>query len=151
MHEGLSRQVIWGELSQVEPHMKTQPRLDVSTHEEPIMTLLAQVKDNPNDVLWDQLSEVTAVMLGIEGGNSFMRPMAPQPDPEENTIWFFTKKSSEIFSELDSSKMAHICLVNEDKHFWACVKGRLMEAFDPKVVDRFWSPSIEAWYQDGNL
>lgn len=113
------------------------------------MSFLAKVQDDPSAALWEQLSEVTAVMLGVEGGDNFMRPMAPQADPDENTIWFYAKKSSELFSELDSGKIAHLCLVNEDKHFWACVKGRLMEAFDPKVIDRFWSPSVEAWYEDG--
>ncbi|MAR90089.1 MAG: pyridoxamine 5'-phosphate oxidase family protein [Pseudomonadota bacterium] len=112
-------------------------------------SLLKQVQDSPADALWDELDKVIAVMLGVEGTDTFMCPMAPMVDREANTIWFFTRKDNDRFATVADGVAAKICLTNEGDHFWACINGRVMKQVNPDVIERFWSPMVEAWYEGG--
>lgn len=113
------------------------------------MSLLKKVEKAPDEALWEQLEDITAVMLGVDAQGQFMCPMVPRPDPENGTIWFFTNRDNDRFGDLANGAQATICLINEKEHFWACIKGRMAKHNDRAVIERFWSPMVEAWYDGG--
>ncbi|ODN70587.1 hypothetical protein A6302_02075 [Methylobrevis pamukkalensis] len=60
------------------------------------MVSLTEARENPAHQLWKQIEEVSAGMLGIEGSGMHMQPMAPIPEPETGTIWFYTRKDTDL-------------------------------------------------------
>lgn len=113
------------------------------------MSLLRKVESAPDEALWQQLEDATAVMLGVDGPEQFMCPMVPRADRDNNIIWFFTNRDNDRFGGLESGAQGSICLVNEKDHFWACIHGRIARHYDKAVIERFWSPLVEAWYKGG--
>lgn len=111
--------------------------------------VMKQVQASPETAMWQQLENVTAVMLGVEGKDTFMSPMAPMVDAEAKTIWFFTSKDNKHYGSIDGGCQAQICLANEKDNFWACINGWIAPENDRKVMERFWSSKIEAWYEHG--
>ena len=59
------------------------------------MADLEKARSEPKEQLWDQLDDVHAGVLGVEGFGQHMRPMAPQLDREAGTNWFYTRKHSD--------------------------------------------------------
>ncbi len=111
--------------------------------------VLKQVQASPETAMWQQLEDVTAVMLGVEGTDSFMSPMAPMVDTETKTIWFFTSKANKHYGHVADGTNAQICLANERDNFWACINGWIEKKDDPQIRERFWSAKVEAWYDHG--
>ena len=109
------------------------------------MADLKEAKTDPKKQLWDEIDDVRAVMLGVPSTGQHMRPMAALASREENRIWFFTKKNSDLVKAAGAGK-AHMCLVSEDQDYHACVSGTLAENKSQQHVDRFWSPVVSAWF-----
>jgi len=110
------------------------------------MADLKEAKTDPKKQLWDEIDDVHAVMLGIPSTGQHMQPMAPMAAREENRIWFFTRKDSDLVRAAGNGK-AHMCLVSDDQDYHACVSGTLVENRSPQHVDRFWSPVVGAWFE----
>lgn len=111
--------------------------------------VLKQAQSSPETAMWQQLENVTAVMLRVEGRDNFMSPMAPMVDTEAKVIWFFTSKSNNHYGNVADGAKAQICLANERDHFWACINGWIEKKNDPAAKERFWSAKVEAWYEHG--
>ena len=109
------------------------------------MADLKETKTDPKKQLWDEIDDVRAVMLGVPASGQHMQPMAPMPSREENRIWFFTRKDSDLVKAVAAGK-AHMCLVSDDQDFHACVSGQLAENKSQQHIDRFWSPVVGAWF-----
>jgi hypothetical protein len=66
------------------------------------MVSLTEARENPARQLWDEVNSVHAGMLGLEGLHNHMQPMAPHADPKTNTIWFFSKKDTDLITNIIS-------------------------------------------------
>ncbi|QLF71184.1 pyridoxamine 5'-phosphate oxidase family protein [Peteryoungia desertarenae] len=113
------------------------------------MASFSEARETPIEQLWDEIDDVHAGMLGIEGSSSHLQPMAPFTDRKTNTIWFFTKKDSDLVQELKPGKRGMFCIIGKDHDYHACLSGALEERLDKEKVDRYWSATVEAWYHEG--
>ena len=52
--------------------------------------VLKQAQSSPETAMWQQLKNITAVMLGVEGRDNFMSPMAPMVDTDNKVITMAT-------------------------------------------------------------
>lgn len=114
------------------------------------MKMIDQIAQQPEQALWQQLGEENRVMLEVDGITDYMQPMTAYPDPERNTIWFFARRSNEMFGAIHQPMHAHICLMNGREHFWADIHGDIFESQDRGAVARYWSMDAEAWFDKGN-
>ena len=112
------------------------------------MADLKAARTDPEHQLFDQIDGVHAGMLGIEGEGA-MQPMAPELDRATKTIWFFTKKSTDLARSVGASARGTFCLVGKHHDYHACLSGRLEQRVDPEVRDRFWTSVAEAWFEGG--
>lgn len=110
------------------------------------MTDLKQTRDNPIKQFWDELDNVHAGMLGVEGAGQHMQPMAPMADPDSRSIWFYTRTDSDLVQSLGASAWAHFVVIGDDHDYHACVAGDLARNLDPARRDRFWNPMVGAWF-----
>lgn len=114
------------------------------------MSDVKKARENPQAAFWEELEDVNAGMLGLEGASMHFQPMAHQSAPDENALYFFTSKSSELVREMPAAgARAHFVVIGEDHDFHACVAGALVADNDRQKIERFWSPVVAAWFAGG--
>ncbi|MDX2264318.1 MAG: pyridoxamine 5'-phosphate oxidase family protein [Hyphomicrobiales bacterium] len=114
------------------------------------MADLDKARTNPAEQFWDELERVQAGLLGLTDMRDHLQPMAPQPDRRTNSIWFFTRTSSDLFKQVGAGAKAMFCLVGRDHDYHACVMGQLRENRMDAKIDEYWSPVVAAWYDGRN-
>ena len=93
------------------------------------MADIEKLKNNPKEQLFKHLDDVHMVMLGSPDREQHMQPMAPELDEETGTIWFYTRKSSDLVKALgDKEDDVHMCVVEQD--YQACLMGSLSVEHD---------------------
>ncbi|WP_337270333.1 pyridoxamine 5'-phosphate oxidase family protein [Oryzifoliimicrobium ureilyticus] len=113
------------------------------------MASITEAKESPAQQLWEQVNTVHAGMLGVDGADLHMQPMAPNADPKTNTIWFYTKSDAEIVRAIKSGARAHFILVGKDHDYHASLAGKIEVRNDASKVDEYWSSVVAAWYEGG--
>lgn len=115
------------------------------------MTDTKKAERHPEDLLWEQLDDVRAGMLGVEGSHDHMQPMTHQIDRENGKLWFFSSRATDLVRQLGTKgQMAHFCIISKPQDFHACIAGRLVENKDQEKVDAYWSDVVAAWFKDKN-
>jgi general stress protein 26 len=113
------------------------------------MTDLTLARERPAEQFWDMLGQVKAGMLGLQGVDQHMQPMAPYADREGTTLWFITKRDSDLFQSIQANSRAHFCIIGPGQDYYACVSGPLIERDDPKRLDGMWNSVVSAWFENG--
>lgn len=113
------------------------------------MVDLERTRSEPEKQLWEQLSNIHAGMLGIDGSSQHMQPMAPKLDRENATIWFYTRKGSPFTQIAADRARAQFCVISNDHDYHACISGSLRQLHDRAMIDHFWAPSVAAWFEGG--
>ena len=88
-------------------------------------------------------------MLGVEGSGQHMQPMAHHPDETGQSLWFLTRRDSDLVASVGSGAQAHFCVISKAQDFHACLAGRLEEAMDRTRLDAMWNPVTAAWFDGG--
>ena len=113
------------------------------------MADLDQTRNDPAAQFWEQLKAVHAGMLGVSGSGQHMQPMAPQVEQETATIWFFTRRDTDLCRAVGHGSTAHFCVISDDHDYHACMCGALSEERSAEKVEKFWSPVVDSWFEGG--
>lgn len=113
------------------------------------MADLEQTKTNAKQQLLDQIEQATVGMLGVEGSEQHLQPMAPHVDRVSGQIWFFTKKDSDLVAAVGQGNRAHLIIMSTDGDYQASCRGTLVQDYNPEAQDQFWSSVVAAWFEDG--
>lgn len=113
------------------------------------MASLTEAREAPERQLWDEINNIHAGMLGLEGAHKHFQPMAPNADPKTNTIWFFTKTDTELVKAIGAGAMAHFCVIGKSHDYHACLSGMLEVRRDASKIEEYWSAVTAAWYEQG--
>ena len=111
------------------------------------MSTIEKAKTDPIPQFWDELDGSHMVMLGSTVHSQHMQPMEPHSARDEKSIWFFTKKTSDIARAAENPGTVHMCLVTDD--YQACIDGELRTTYSREHVERYWSSMVEAWFPEG--
>jgi general stress protein 26 len=114
-----------------------------------IVADLSKTKTSPREQLFDELSRVTAGMLGVNGNTRGLIPMAPQLEREHGKIFFFTRRSSDLVTSVGQGGQAEYCLVGKDHDYYACLTGPIIQSSDSAAIDRHWNAVTSAWFPGG--
>lgn len=113
------------------------------------MVSLTEARETPVIQLWDEIDEIHAGMLGLQGEHMHMQPMAPFVDRETNTIWFYSKTDADLVQRIRPGARAHFCVVGKNHDYHACLSGTIAETRDAAKIDEYWSSIVAAWYHGG--
>ena len=113
------------------------------------MASMTAAREAPMTQLFDEMDAIQAGMLGVTGSGQHMQPMSPQTERETQTIWFFTRKDSDLAKAIGPGSRAHFCVVGKDHDYHACLEGPIEINHDRARIEKFWNPVIAAWYKDG--
>ncbi|MEM8552257.1 MAG: pyridoxamine 5'-phosphate oxidase family protein [Pseudomonadota bacterium] len=100
---------------------------------------------------WDALDDSPVVMLGLAGmQTTHMQPMqAFFDDDYPNNLYFFTKIDNSLVTAIPDGGKATIAFAAKGHDVFASVEGSLAAIKDKALIDRFWSPTLNAWYESG--
>lgn len=108
------------------------------------MTTPEELKDK----FWKSLHAQRTVMLGLEGvQEGHMRPMTALCEEQDAPIWFFTSVDNALVAAQAVHSRAIATFAARGHELFATVHGQLAQEHDRKVIDRFWSPFVAAWYE----
>lgn len=113
------------------------------------MSDLDLARNDPEALLWRELDEVHAGMLGIEGSGQHLQPMAHRSDRERRRLWFFTKRDTDLVKALQPGTKAHFAIISRAQDFHACMSGTLREEMDREAMERLWNAHVAAWFKGG--
>lgn len=99
--------------------------------------------------LWDDIEENRFGMLGAHGRPLRLAPMTAYAERETGKIWFFTNRETELAQEAISGVQASFVVMSKDQDLQACVRGELIATKDSLHRDKFWSPTVAAWFPEG--
>mgnify|MGYP000005465270 FL=1 len=113
------------------------------------MSIVHQAKDNPLKLFWDKLDKHQTVMLGSPDAAQSMQPMIANGAREENSIWFYTNRKTELAQAALKGGNTHLAMIDRDSGYYACVEGHLQVVHSESHIKRFWSAVASAWFPDG--
>ncbi len=67
-------------------------------------------------------------------------------EDDGRTIWFFTRKDTDLAQAADGGQAMFIVQTND---LQACIGGKLTETFDRTRMDKYWNSVVAAWYPEG--
>jgi general stress protein 26 len=101
------------------------------------------------DAFWSALESSPFLMLGLPAQVTHSQPMTAQFEDRHGPIWFYGSRSSRLVEGLSSTNDAMAQYVGEGHKVFACIAGMLTIDNNPAIIDKFWSNSVEAWYEQG--
>lgn len=114
------------------------------------MVDLNETQNHPDKQFFEQLDDVPAGMLHLEGASLHAQPMAASRGEGTNSLFIFAKSDSELVQEIRKGHAtAHYSVVGKNHDFHACAMGHIHETQDKSKIDAFWNPVVAAWYEEG--
>ncbi len=110
------------------------------------MSDLKKAERDPEALLWEEMKDVHAAMLGYIGSDQHLQPMAFTADREARSLWFFTKRDTDLFQALRPGAEAQLIVISKKQDFHASVRGTLSEHDDRAKVDELWNPVTAGWF-----
>lgn len=110
---------------------------------------MKHTQGNPEELkhkFWLALAASPYLFLELTGQSDTAVPMSPQLDKDANSaIWFFTHTGSKF------AALGPVTATFQSKghDLFARFEGTLARETSQERFDRFWSNSIEAWYDGG--
>ncbi len=104
---------------------------------------------NELDVILDIMkgSRFATVTTRGAGGHLFSRPLAVLDHDFDGTVWFFTPDPSPKTDEIAADP--HVNVAYSDGASHVSLSGEARVTRDPALLDRFWNPWAEAWFDGG--
>ena len=110
------------------------------------MTKEAKIADR----FWEELQAKPVVMLGIAGDrDGHSQPMTAQFEGRLGPIWFFADKDDDLYNMVGADSRAIFSYTATGHDVYASVHGTIVQDVNRKVIDRFWNPTVAAWYEGG--
>ena len=101
--------------------------------------------DTIRDIL---TSERTAIVTTRAGNELHSRPLAVQGAEEfDGTLWFFTNDPSPKTTDIEKHPEVNVS-VGGSKGYLS-LAGTAVVSRDQAIIDKFWNPWAEAWFEGG--
>lgn len=99
--------------------------------------------------LFDQLDDVRAGMLGVEGSGQHMQPMTHYFDRDTGELWFITSTDTDLVRAVGQGSTAHFCVQSTSQDYYACLSGPIHQSQDEVKLDEIWTAVAAAFFEDG--
>lgn len=104
---------------------------------------------NDLDVILDIMkgARFATVTTRGAGGHLFSRPLAVLDHEFDGTVWFFTPDPSPKTREIAADPHVNVAYADGPSH--VSLSGTATLTRDPALIDRFWNPWAESWFEGG--
>ena len=102
--------------------------------------------DDIRAAMWKAMGQSPFLMVKLDAGRDHAEPLVAQLDEDAHgKFWFYTTRDNRIAP--GGPAMAQYAA--RDHGLFCCISGTLVEETDPAVIDRYWSSTVESWYDGG--
>lgn len=101
------------------------------------------------DMLRDLMTAANICML-VTQHDSFpfdARPMASQGVDDDGTVWFLSSSASDKNHDIERDPRVTLLAQNDKKYEYLQVSGRATIHRDPALIDKYWTPVANAWFE----
>lgn len=99
---------------------------------------------------WEALDKSPYLMIGLPAQDAHSEPMNVVFDKDyTNALFIYTSVDNRLVQGMAQSPYAMAQYVSKGHDFYGCLRGRLSRVTSDEIIDRFWSNSVEAWYDEG--
>ena len=77
------------------------------------------------------------------------RPMSAMEADKEGNIWFFSAKSSDKNEHILADPRVQLFFSNSSNYEFLSVYGTAAITEDREKIEKYWTPMIKAWFQNG--
>lgn len=101
---------------------------------------------------WDKLDDSPFVMIGSpDDASSHHEPMTAYFDESlPNRLFIYLAKDNRLCEALAEGKSdVSVHFISKGHDFFACLHGTLSRVEDDKLIDKFWTNTVEAWFDEG--
>jgi len=104
----------------------------------------------------EELDTIHGIMRGArfatlttrgEGGHLYSRPLGVLDHEFEGVVWFFTPDPSPKTEELRADPHVNVAYADGASHVSLSGTARVIR--DAALIERFWNPWAEAWFEGG--
>ena len=100
--------------------------------------------------VWEIISEIgTGMLVTEEKGAIRARPMQIVQKEYDGTLWFFTRVDVGKVDEPLEEENVCVTFSHPDQKTFVSLSGRAKLTWDRNLVDKFWSPTVSAWFPEG--
>src|SRR5580692_10763742 len=100
--------------------------------------------------LWSEIEDTRFGMLAtVERIQDHFQPMTAFCEPETGRIWFYTRADSDLAMAAEGGAQAMFVFVSRDRELQASIRGDLRTTLDVLHRDKYWSPTVAAWFPKG--
>ena len=104
------------------------------------------MSDDIRAAMWKAMAQSPFLMVKLNRSHDHAEPLIAQLDENvHGKFWFYISRDNRIAP--GGQAMAQFAA--RDHHLFCCISGTLTEEKDPAVITRYWSPTIESWYDGG--
>jgi general stress protein 26 len=82
-------------------------------------------------------------------GKIVSRPMATRQIDPDGTLWFFTDEHSDKVDELEAFENINLAYSDISKQNYVSVSGSGELVTDRTIIEKLWSPVLQAWFPKG--
>ncbi len=105
---------------------------------------------NEAKTLWDLVKPLETAMLITKNDDSLQgRPMHLVQSEFSGIFYFFSGMSSAKVSEIEEDSDICLAFSCPKAQTYVSVSGQANTLADSKLIDKLWSPMIEAWFPQG--
>ena len=99
---------------------------------------------------WQEVERTRCGMLGAgQVSRGRFVPMTAFAEPESGKIWFYTSRGSDLAGAGERGVPAVFIVMAKDQELQACVRGELRSSCDTLHRDKYWGPTVAAWFPKG--
>ena len=104
----------------------------------------------------DDLETITSIMKDAKfatvtthsaDGELYSRPLAVLQDDFDGTVWFFTQDPSPKTEDVAHDPHVNVAYADGASH--VSLSGTASVTRDAALIDKFWNPWAEAWFEGG--
>jgi general stress protein 26 len=100
--------------------------------------------------LWSLMKTVGFAMLVTEDGDHLRaRPMVPNQDHFDGTLWFYTRASSHKVGEVEHDARVCVTYAEPSKQDYVSLSGRARLVRDKATIKAHWSEGLRTWFPKG--
>jgi len=99
--------------------------------------------------IWNMISDIGVGMLvSLEGDDLYGRPMQIVQKEYNGTLYFYTSVDSEKTDQVLRNSSVCITFSCPNKKTYVSMTGTATINSDQKLIEKFWSPFVSAWFPE---
>ncbi len=102
--------------------------------------------------IWNLIKEIKVGMLVTEDDDENVlrgRPMHLVQDAYDGTLYFYTSKNASKVYEIKDHRDVCITFSDPGDQVYVSLSGKAHLTQDRELIDRYWNPWAEAWFENG--